>query len=193
MGLPKPAAIRRLIQTQDLREGETGARVARIHSDFLERMQDYYRTDPSVREVPGTSATFQALRAGGVRVALDTGFSRPIVEAILERLPWRREGLLDTTVTSDEVARGRPFPDMVFRAMAKTGDTDPRRVAKDGDTPADLQEGDAAGCGWVIGVTAGTHTRAELLPYPHTHLIETVAELASVLPTRPADLSVAPF
>ena len=55
-----------------------------------------------------------------------------------------------------------------------------------GDTPVDLEEGTNAGCGRVIGVTRGTHTRAQLLPYPHTDLIETVADLPRLLGLDPA-------
>ena len=42
-------------------------------------------------------------------MALDTGFSRPIVDAILARLDWTAGLLLDATVTSDEVPRGGRF------------------------------------------------------------------------------------
>ena len=55
------------------------------------------------------------------------------------------------------------------------------RVAKVGDTPADLQEGESAGCGLVVGVTGGTHSRHELEPYPHHHLIETIADFPGLL------------
>jgi phosphoglycolate phosphatase-like HAD superfamily hydrolase len=70
--------------------------------------------------------------------------------------------------------------------MALTGVSDPRRVAKVGDTPADLAEGRAAGCGLVVGVTEGSHRPEELEPFPHTHLIPSVAALPSLLglPTR---------
>ena len=84
-------------------------------------------------------------------------------------------------MTSDEVPRGRPFPDLVFRVMELTGVSDVKRVAKVGDTPSDLGEGTAAGCGWVIGVTEGTHTRAQLEGHPHTHLLGSIRELPALL------------
>jgi phosphoglycolate phosphatase-like HAD superfamily hydrolase len=65
--------------------------------------------------------------------------------------------------------------------MELTGVTDARRVAKVGDTPSDLQEGRAAGCGLVIGVTNGSHTREQLEPHPHTHLIDNLRELPGLL------------
>ena len=63
----------------------------------------------------------------------------------------------------------------------KLGVTDPRRIAKVGDTPADLLEGKNAGCGMIVGVTEGTHTREQLQSFPHTHLIGSVAELPALL------------
>ncbi len=92
--------------------------------------------------------------------------------------------MLDATVASDEVPRGRPHPDLLLRAMQLTGCADPRRVAKVGDTPADLAEGTAAGCGFVVGVTTGSHTRDELLAHPHTHLIDALDELWTILGLR---------
>jgi len=180
MGLPKPVAIRRLVEA-DAPGGEASDRlVEALHDDFVRRMLGHYRSDPSVREVDGALQVFRELRAGGIKVALDTGFDRQIVDVILKRLGWG-EGVVDVTVASDEVARGRPHPDLVWRAMLLTGVSDARRVAKVGDTPADLQEGQAAGCGLVVGVTEGSHTEDELRPWPHTHLVPNVGSLPALL------------
>ena len=70
---------------------------------------------------------------------------------------------------------------MILAAMKRAGVTDPARVAKVGDTPADLQEGTAAGCGFVIGFTNGSHTRGELEAHPHTHLIASLRELLPIV------------
>jgi len=180
MGIPKPSAIEILVSA---RSGQPPAAVEvdRIHADFLRRMLAHYETGPDVGEIPGAAATFEALRAAGAKVALDTGFSRPIVDAVLRRLGWIGRGLLDATVASDEVARGRPAPDLIFRAMELTGVKSAGAVAKVGDTPSDLQEGTAAGCGLVVGVTFGSHTRAQLAGHPHTHLIDSLEELPALL------------
>jgi phosphonatase-like hydrolase len=180
MGLPKPIAIRTMIEQAQAAQAAP-ERVQRVYAEFVERMNRYYAQDPQVREIAGVSETFRGLRERGVRVALDTGFSRPLADTIISRLGWRESGLLDATVTSDEVERGRPHPDMIFRAMSLTGVTDPAQVVKVGDTPSDLQEGTAAGCGWVVGVTEGSHSREELAAFPHTHLIPTVAHLIPLL------------
>lgn len=182
MGLPKPEAIARLLSEARYggRPAPTGE-VESLHRDFLGRMIHFYQTDPGVAPMPGAADCLRQLKQAGVRVALDTGFSRDIVEVLLRRLGWDAPGYLDASVTSDEVARGRPHPDLVFEAMRRTGVADPTCVAKVGDTPADLLEGTAAGCGLVVGVTHGTHTRAELAGHPHTHLIASLWELPPLI------------
>lgn len=182
MGMPKPVAIGLLLQRRKHSGAAApAAEVAAIHDDFLRRMIAFYRTDPAVREIDGASEVFGQLRRAGLKLALDTGFSRDILDAILQRLGWTGTALLDATVASDEVPRGRPHPDLIFRAMKLTGVKDGRRVAKVGDTPSDLQEGQAAGCALVIGVTNGSHTRQQLEPHPHTHLIDNLRELPGLL------------
>jgi phosphonatase-like hydrolase len=180
MGIAKPVAIARLL------EGRLGRRpdecqVYEIHRDFEGRMLEHYRTSPQVREVEGAAAAFAALRGRGVKVALDTGFGRPITDAVLARLGWTVPDVVDATVTSDDVAAGRPAPDMIYEAMRLTGVADAARVVKVGDTPSDLHEGTNAGCGMVIGVTSGSHTADELRRHPHTALVGSVREVVGVV------------
>jgi phosphonatase-like hydrolase len=191
MGLPKPEAIRLLLERHGRDAGPE--RAAPIHAEFTRRMLRFYAEDPSVREMPGAAETFARLRKAGIPVALNTGFSREITEAVLRRLGW--EDAVDAVLSSDEVPRGRPHPDMIRQLMVRLGVDDPARVAKVGDTPADLQEGASAGCGWIIGVTGGTHTAEQLREHPHTHLVGSVAELPALfgLPLEcgaPAPLSL---
>jgi phosphoglycolate phosphatase-like HAD superfamily hydrolase len=76
---------------------------------------------------------------------------------------------------------------MIHELMRHFGITDPAHVAKAGDTPADLEEGTNAGCGLVIGVTNGTHSRVQLGRYPHTHLVDSVADVPRILGIAAAD------
>ena len=179
MGIPKPIALTKLIE--DSPKPELIAQLDAIHDDFVRRMIRFYQSDPSVHEIAGAGETFRKLRAAGIKVALDTGFTRNIVDVLLERLGWKGGGVLDATVTSDEVPRGRPHPDMIQKLMRDLGVGDASRVAKVGDTPSDLEEGQAAGCGMVIGVTQGSHTAEQLKPHKHTHLVGTVVEVPALL------------
>jgi phosphonatase-like hydrolase len=158
MGLHKPEAIRRLLAAAGRQPNDRD--IDAIHADFVERMLRYYASDPSVREIPGAGAVFAELRRAGVNVALNSGFSRQIVDAILQRLAWT--DAIDASIASDEAPRGRPHPDMIRILMAKLGITDTQHVAKVGDTPVDLEEGVNAGCGLVLGVTTGSFTRSQL-------------------------------
>ena len=140
-------------------------------------MLHYYATDPAVREIPGAAATFAALRSAGIKVALNTGFNRAIVDVLLERLGWRSPEVIDAVVASDEVPQGRPHPNMIRLLMSRLGVEDARNVAKVGDTWADLEEGHSAGCGLVIGVTSGAFTREQLSLRPHSHIVASVTDV----------------
>ncbi|MBL8718269.1 MAG: HAD hydrolase-like protein [Myxococcales bacterium] len=175
MGWPKPLAIRTLLEDQGL--AATEPEVECIHRSFVDRMVRFYRTHVTVAEVPGTTHVFRWLKMRGVKVALDTGFSRPICHAIVERLGWADEGLLDATATSDEVALGRPAPDLIHLAMRRARVTDASCVVKVGDTPSDLEEGRRAGCGMVIGVTRGSHSSEQLAVCRPDYLVPTVESL----------------
>jgi phosphonatase-like hydrolase len=181
MGIYKPEAIRMLIAAAGPTAKPLNDKIPAIYADFQARMLDFYAADPDVREIAGAAAVFRELRTAGMKVALDTGFSRQITNVLLQRLGWSEGTTIDATITSDEVPRGRPHPDMILALMQRFAIGDPQAVAKVGDTPSDLQEGTNAGCRLVVGVTEGTHTRQQLESYPHTHLIGTVAEFPSLL------------
>jgi phosphonatase-like hydrolase len=186
MGLAKPEAIRLLLAGTGRPFSAAG--VAAIHEDFVRRMRDHYAFDPSVREVPGAAAAFATLRRAGIKVALNTGFSRTISATVLSRLGWHAPAVIDADVASDEVPRGRPHPDMMRFLMARVGTKNPGLVAKVGDTKADLEEGTNAGCGLVIGVTSGSFTREQLQAYPHTHILASVVDVPGLVLSKLAPL-----
>ncbi|MCW5937904.1 MAG: HAD hydrolase-like protein [Fimbriimonadaceae bacterium] len=155
MGLPKPLMIAEL-----LGEDSDPNLVRRIHDDFVTRMVRFYHVEPGVCEVEGASTVFERLRGAGVKVALDTSLSRPVADAMIYRTGWADR--IDASVACDEVSRGRPHTNMIFEAMRRTGVEMPGHVAKVGDTPSDIQAGLSAGCGLVVGVTYGMHSREEL-------------------------------
>lgn len=175
LGVPKPVAIQTLLDSRGIQMDIEG-----IHKRFLNLIADHYRTHPSVRPMEGADETFERLKSAGVRIALDTGFDRPTTNIILERLNWS-VGVFHATATSDEVRRGRPYPDLILKIMEDLGVDDVSLVAKVGDTPSDLQEGTAAGCGWVIGVLNGSHSREELEVFAHTHLVDSICDVPSIV------------
>ena len=178
-GMPKPTAIRNLLAKKTGSTEDNPELVAKILGQFNADVLDYYGNSNRVRAIDGAMASFDWLRRRGVLLAVDTGFDRQVCDVILARLGWDK-GLFVSTIASDEVNRGRPFPDMVFELMKRTVIENSGHVAKVGDTPSDLLEGKAALCGWNIGVCEGTHTRFQLDIYPHTHLIPHIGHLPSV-------------
>lgn len=180
MGYPKPEAIRILLEKKLEDQAKiTPEYIEEIHQYFVQDMVSYYEQSPEIREKKGVSDTFSLLRKHNIKVALDTGFSRPIADAIIDRLHWKNK--IDVSITSDEVENGRPYPDMIYKAMKKTGVEDVKKVAKVGDTASDMQQGMEAGCKYVIGVTTGNYSEEELKNYEHTHLIAQLPEILDIL------------
>ncbi|MFM9872762.1 MAG: HAD family hydrolase [Fimbriimonadaceae bacterium] len=180
MGIAKPRAIEMVLREAKDSRSENADYVNQVHEDFLKAIIGFYESDLDVREVAGAGMVFQNLRSRGCKVALDTGFSRETADVILRRLGWD-DSVIDFSVTSDEVENGRPYADMIFLAMNELDILDPLSVAKVGDTPSDMGQGIAAGCGWVIGVSEGTHTEEQLIAAGATHVIPNVSYLFSMV------------
>ncbi len=123
-----------------------------------------------------------ALRAAGVKVALTTGFARDVADPLLATLGWQEgDELVDVMVCVDEVAAGRPAPYLIFRAMERTGTQRVDRVLAAGDTVVDLEAGTNAGAAAVVGVGTGKLSLEDLAVHPHTHLIDSVADLPALV------------
>jgi phosphonatase-like hydrolase len=172
-GSSKREAVRRFVPEEGLAE--------RVYESFREDLARLYRTK-GVEAVEGAEEVFRWLRRRGVRVALNTGFDRDITGLLLSALRWD-EGVVDAAVCGDDVARGRPAPDLILRAMALAGATTPRRVVNVGDTALDLRAGHNARVRWNVGVLSGAHDRQLLEQAPHTHLLESVAALPTLWPS----------
>lgn len=183
MGIPKPLAIKYLLSQRPTIKhfAEDEEFIDSIHRDFVKEMVAFYQTSDKLEEKPFASEVFKALKDKGIKVVLDTGFSREITDTILQRLGWDKGDWIDFSVTSDEVVNGRPHPDLIFKAMELCGITDSQEVAKVGDTSSDLQEGTAANCKYVIGITTGAFSKEDLEKEPHTHLVEDLKEAMEIV------------
>ncbi len=173
-GASKRLAILNLIPEGSDRQ----ARSEQVYATFVQHLADVFKG--TVEPVPGAREMIATLRSRGVRVALNTGFDRDTTNLLLDALRWR-EGVVDAVVCGDEVPQGRPAPYMIFRCMEATGVVDVRRVANVGDTVLDLQAGHNAGVALNIGVLSGAHGRDQMQPLPHTHLLNSVADLPALL------------
>ncbi len=132
-----------------------------------------------VLPLPGAESALAALRQAGMRICLTTGFSPATRDRIIAALGW--EGAVDLALSPADAGRGRPWPDMILTAVLRLRIDDVAEVAVVGDTTSDLLAGTRSGASWVIGVLSGAHSRDELSQAPHTHLIDSVAELPGLL------------
>jgi len=185
MGFRKIDAVRLLLDkfSPDSPSGdEREALIKEIHDRFIHGMISFYRQDPDLRPLPYAEKLFSRLREKGVKIALNTGFTRAITDAILQRLHWNNgAGGIDRVICSDEVPEGRPSPDMINRLIAELGVTSAGHVLKVGDTEVDVEEGRNAGCGIVVSVTTGAYTRAQLQQYHPDHIIDSLEELVPII------------
>lgn len=182
MGFRKKEAIRILLDKFYLeRKEDIEVLIEKIHDAFTRSMIQFYEQDTTLAPLPYVEATFAWLKARGIKIALNTGFTRPITDAILKRLEWDKQGVLDMVITSDEVPEGRPHPYMIAAIMEQLGVSDPGQVAKVGDTEVDVEEGRNAACGLVVSVTTGAYTRSQLEQYKPDTIIDSLAEFPPLI------------
>lgn len=157
------------------------ARINLIHNSFTAKMVSFYENDLELAPLPEVLETFSILKANGIKIALNTGFTRIITNVILKKLGWNENALIDAVVCSDEVQEGRPHPYMIRKIMDQVGVTDSANVVKVGDTSVDVLEGQFAGCGLVIAVTTGAYTKDQLVEYQPDHIIDSMQELPALI------------
>jgi phosphonatase-like hydrolase len=163
-------------------QGDADELADRIHTRFIQRMIEFYLGDETLAPLPHAETVFGALKKQGIKVALNTGFTRAITDTILHRLRWDdRSPLIDQVICSDEVARGRPYPDMIDALIDDLGIDSPAYVLKVGDTEVDVEEGRNAACGKVVSVTTGAYTREQLQSYGPDFIIDDLRELLPII------------
>jgi len=168
--------------------------VERSYQSFREILEEHYHQN-DIQPTAGCLETFAFLRKNDIKIALTTGFYRKVANIILEKLGWLDglnaqyigddDSLIQFSITSDEVANGRPAPDMIFAAMRALGVEDVQQVLNVGDTPSDLQSGKAAGVRLNLAVTNGTHSAAHLAPHPNDGLLSQLSDLIPMVEHLP--------
>jgi phosphonoacetaldehyde hydrolase len=107
-------------------------------------------TDP----IPGVLDVVDELRGKGLKIGSTTGYTRKMMEVV--RQGAKEKGYEpDYVVASDEVRRGRPYPDMIFQNLIGLDVHPPKSAVKVGDTVADVKEGKNAGV-WSVAVVKGS-------------------------------------
>lgn len=120
--------------------------------------------------ITGTLEALHTLKKRDLLLGFSTGFNREMVNKILELNP-ELSTLLDTTITADELPRGRPAPYMVYKNMIDMDVMNPYEVVKIDDTEMGIHEGNYAKC-WTIAVSKYSNlmamTEEEVIEFERT-------------------------
>jgi HAD superfamily hydrolase (TIGR01509 family) len=135
MGMSSPEWSRYLHEVVGLREPPEV-----INAEVVRRMLERYEADLPV--VPGAVEAVRRLAAAGYRLAVASSSNRELIDAVLRRLELT--SVFDVTVSSEEVARGKPAPD-VYLETARRLSVEPARCAAIEDSGSGIRAAHAAG------------------------------------------------
>jgi phosphonoacetaldehyde hydrolase len=100
--------------------------------------------------IPGVVEAAGALHARGIRIGSTTGYTRPMLDVLLETAA--AQGYQpDCAICPDDTDAGRPFPWMCYLNAIRLESYPMHNMVKVGDTVSDIQEGLNAGM-WTVGV-----------------------------------------
>ena len=168
MGMSSREWSRYLHETVGLREPPDV-----INREVVRRMLARYETDLPV--VPGAVEAVHRLTDGGLRLAVASSSNRELIDAVLRRLGLT--GLFEVTVSSEEVPRGKPAPDVYLEAALRLGVAPARCIAVE-DSASGIRAAHAAGM--------------RVIAYPNRHYppAADVIAIADVLVDRLEDVTV---
>nr|WP_051022583.1 HAD family phosphatase [Nocardia pneumoniae] len=117
----------------------------RAAGEFLEQRVTELMTGP-IPWRPGAKDALAMVRAAGLPSALVTNTKRSLTEFGLDTLG---RDFFDVSVCGDEVAHGKPEPDVYLRA-AELLDLDPEHCVAVEDSPTGARAAQAAGCALIV-------------------------------------------
>lgn len=136
---------------------------------------------PILTEIDGASDVLAELSERGILLAVTTSFTPEVRKAVLGEMEWTER--FAATLSAHGRRRGHPAPDLLLEAILELRIDSVSQVAIVGDNVTDLEAGNRAGAGVVVGVLSGSAPREVLAKSPHTHLINSVADLVATLDT----------
>src|SRR6188472_2958259 len=111
-----------------------------INREVVRRMLARYEVDLPV--IPGAVDAVRRLASAGYRLAVASSSNRELIDTVLRRLELT--ALFEVTVSSEEVARGKPAPDVYLEAARRLG-VDPARCAAVEDSATGIRAAHLAG------------------------------------------------
>jgi phosphonatase-like hydrolase len=174
-GVNKTEVLQHFINT-DNEYKDNDAILPQMLNSFKKNLKKNYFEDKSVKLMdPGLPDLFNSLRERGIKIALNTGYSVDIQEALIDSLNMR--DFIDGYISSESVPHGRPEPFMIQELMKRFNITDSESVVKVGDSINDILEGKNAGCFKSIGVLSGAESKDKLLDAGADLVINSVMDL----------------
>ncbi|MGY2029258.1 HAD family hydrolase [Nocardia gipuzkoensis] len=142
IGASGPNALRIMFTGLGIEPNPDSLRAA---GEFLERRVTELMTGP-IPWRPGAKDALAMVRAAGLSSALVTNTKRSLTEFGLDTLG---RDFFDVSVCGDEVAQGKPEPDVYLRAAELLG-LDPEHCVAVEDSPTGARAAQAAGCALVV-------------------------------------------
>ena len=132
---------------------QAGERVNELHGEFYVKLQE--RGHP----LPGAKELISSLAERGHEVWIATSAQPEELEHHMKEL--EAEGKVAGVVSSEEVERSKPAPDVFELALERAG-SQPEEAVVIGDTVWDIEAGKNTGVKVVAVMTGGAFCRAEL-------------------------------
>jgi HAD superfamily hydrolase (TIGR01509 family) len=111
-----------------------------INDEVVRRMLARYAVDLPV--VPGAADLVRRLAAAGLRLALASSSNRELIDAVVDHLELTT--FFEVTVSSEEVERGKPAPDVYLEAARRLG-VEPAHCTAIEDSASGIRSAHAAG------------------------------------------------
>ncbi len=210
MGLSKRDHIRAMLDDADIAARWKLARGNAPTEQDVDALYDVFvplNEDVAARHadlIPGVADLVKLLRQHDIAVGSNTGYVRSIMERILP-VAAAQGYSPDNLVCADDVPVGRPTAMMMYKCFVDLGVHEPWRVVKVDDTTPGIYEAKAAGT-WTVGISlsgnevglsfdemesadtealnqANKRSRSKLLDAGSDYVIDTVADLPSILDT----------
>ncbi len=168
IGLPLKECFVKLVNADDT--------LAERCCEVYRRLFDEYNHPGTVTLFPHVEETLHELHRRGIQLAICSSRARATLDRFV--LTFGFEQLVQAVVSSDDVQRGKPYPDPALRVLELTG-CKAEEALMVGDASYDILMGRAAGC-HTCGVTYGNQTAAQLRDAGADYLIDNFQELLTL-------------
>jgi pyrophosphatase PpaX len=155
-----------------------------LDPDRVDELIDVYRAhnEPlhaTLETFDGVEHLLRDLVGRGHQLGIVTAKRRSTVHLAFDRFPFLPE-LTDVLVGSDDTERHKPDPDPVLEALRRLGATTEEAVYV-GDSPFDIQAGNAAGAYTIAVGWGGIHPDERLLAVEPDALVQHPAEILTLV------------